>query len=130
MKFSKCLSNPPFLLCNSIEMINSFLNSRISANYDKMERLTANGEFLIKWLFLFNRICINTSNFHAISCNQKSEISYLSTSTLSGVYWLVKKIYNTFASDCNISTQAKYKNKINIIQMDFKIKYRNYIFNF
>ena len=27
------LSNPPFLLCNSI--FNSFLNSRISANYDR-----------------------------------------------------------------------------------------------
>ena len=46
MKYTNCLSYPPSLLCNSNNY--PFLNSRISANQDKVERLSANGGILIK----------------------------------------------------------------------------------
>ena len=39
------------------QMINSFLNARISANHDKADRLSANGDIHIKGnLFLYCRI--------------------------------------------------------------------------
>ena len=45
MKYINCLSYPPSLYATHI--INPFLNSRISTNYDKMIGLSANGEILI-----------------------------------------------------------------------------------
>ena len=45
MKYSKCLSYPlPFY---AIKKISSFLNSRISPNYDKVKGLSTKGEILI-----------------------------------------------------------------------------------
>ena len=49
MKYAKCLSNPlPF---EATQIINPPLNSRISANHDKVERLSlfsqCNGELLV-----------------------------------------------------------------------------------
>ena len=40
LKYTKCLSYPYSF--HAIQMINPFLNSRISANYDKVDRLSAN----------------------------------------------------------------------------------------
>ena len=45
-KYSKCLSYSPFLLATQI--INPFLNLRLSANLGKAEGHSANGENLIK----------------------------------------------------------------------------------
>jgi len=42
MKYTKSLA------CHLSQIINSFLNSRISANHDKVDGLSANGEILIK----------------------------------------------------------------------------------
>ena len=43
--YSEILSNLPFY---ATQIINHFLNSRISANLDKVDALSANGETLIK----------------------------------------------------------------------------------
>ena len=48
MKYSNYLSN--LLPFYSTQIINSFLNLRISANYNKVERPSANGYIHIKWI--------------------------------------------------------------------------------
>ena len=52
MKHSKCLSNPPSLICNSNNY--PFLSSSDSAKHDKAERLSAYGEIFIKWIACFS----------------------------------------------------------------------------
>ena len=64
MKYSKWLSYPlPFY---GTQIINHFLNSSFSANRDKVERLSADGEIFIKGLFLYCRILILTHNTSSI----------------------------------------------------------------
>ena len=46
--YVECLSNLPPFLCSHI--INSFLNSRISANHDKVKGLPANVHVMVKSL--------------------------------------------------------------------------------
>ena len=44
------------LLFYATQVFNSFLNSRIAANHDKVERFSANGEIPVKWFVLYCRI--------------------------------------------------------------------------
>ena len=58
MEYTKCLSSIPFY--NATQIINPFLNSRISANHDKVQGYSAIGEILIKGVVfpLYNFFCV------------------------------------------------------------------------
>ena len=52
MKYTKCLSYSPSLY--STQMVSPFVNSRISANPDKLGGLSWNGEILVKGIDCFS----------------------------------------------------------------------------
>ena len=75
MKYSKCPTYP--LHFYATQIINTFLNWRISANHDKEEGHSANSEILIKGIFRYNML-----NSMSILLHKNFKIFYLSQCVL------------------------------------------------